>query len=143
MESGPSQYKSSTEQQRFARQLDRDLARKSGRLSQSTIRKLISNDTAQWAKSIYDQKLSQNSSNNTSAQQSSPIYATTQSGSAGISASGDTQISNDGSAGSSSGGGGGALPDDTEVLKISICVDGQPKEYWMFVVDGSKPEPVI
>jgi hypothetical protein len=71
MESGPSQYKKSTEQERFSRQLDRDLARKSQRLSQSTIRKLITNDTSQWAKAIYDQKLAQNNSTNASAQQNS------------------------------------------------------------------------
>jgi len=73
-----SQYKSSTEQERFARQLDRDLARKSKRLSQSTIRKLISEDTSQWAKSILDQKISQNFSTNASAQQAQPTSATTQ-----------------------------------------------------------------
>lgn len=141
MESGPSQYKSSTEKERFSRQPDRDLARKSGRLSQSTIRKLISNDTAQWAKAIYDQKLSQNSSNNTSAQQSSPTYATTQSSNAGISASGDTQISNDGYAGASSGGGGGDLPDGAEALKVGFCVNGVPVEYWMVVWDGNEEAP--
>lgn len=56
-----SQYKKSTPQERFARQLDRDMSRPSGpRLSQSAIRALITNDTASWAKSIFDQKAAQN-----------------------------------------------------------------------------------
>lgn len=56
-----SQYKKSTPQERFARQLDRDMSRPSGpRLSQSAIRTLITNDTASWAKSIFEQKAAQN-----------------------------------------------------------------------------------
>jgi hypothetical protein len=74
-----SQYKSSNEQQRFARQVERDLARSSGRLSQSVIRKLISEDTSKWAKSIFDQKLSQNTANNNSSLQSQSASPTTQS----------------------------------------------------------------
>lgn len=70
-------YKSSTEQERFAKQLDRDLERKSKTLSQSTLRRLLSDDTAKWAKSIYDQKTAQSSATNTSAQSASPSYATT------------------------------------------------------------------
>lgn len=89
-----SSYKSSTEQQRFSRQLERDLGRSSNKskiergedpsLSQSTLRKMISDDTSQWARSIYNQKLSQNSAvNNVSSQNTSQSMPTTQSFSSG------------------------------------------------------------
>jgi hypothetical protein len=93
MESGPSQYKSSTQEERAKRQLARDRERPSvqkalksnkdifSRLSQSSqayLRQKINQDTAQWARSIYDQKLSQNGATNASAQQTSPTFATTQ-----------------------------------------------------------------
>ena len=70
-------FKSSTPQERFAKQLDQDLERKSKTLSQSTIRKLLKDDTAQWARSIYNQKIAQSSAANTSSQNSTPSYATT------------------------------------------------------------------
>jgi len=98
-----SQYKSSNEQQRFARQLDRDLARSSGRLSQSVIRRLITDDTAQWAKSIYDQKLSQVGASNTSAQSSTAPHATTKSSeSSATTTSGGASITGLGAAGANS-----------------------------------------
>jgi len=107
-----SQYKSSTPQERFSRQLDRDISR-GGRLSQSTIRALITNDTAQWAKSIYDQKLSQNNSSNFSLQQSTPSFATTQtSEELPTSAIGGNMLVNDGYA--TAGSGNSSVPEEEE-----------------------------
>jgi hypothetical protein len=102
-----SQYKSSTPQERFSRQLDRDISR-GGRLSQSTIRALITNDTAQWAKSIYDQKLSQNNSSNFSSQQSTPSFATTQTSEDAPTA----MLANDGYA--TAGSGNSSVPEEEE-----------------------------
>jgi hypothetical protein len=121
METVPSEYKKSTERERFSRQLDRDLSRKSQRLSQATIRKLISNDTAQWAKAIYDQKLAQNNSTNSASQQSSPSFATTQSTESPIPSS---NLGAGGSGGSSDNGANassdtiGALPTGTSLGDI-------------------------
>ena len=73
------QYKKSTPQERFARQLDRDMSRPSGpRLSQSTIRTLITKDTASWAKSIFDQKASQNYAANFSTSQNAGSITSSQ-----------------------------------------------------------------
>lgn len=55
-------FKYSTPQERFARQLDRDIKR--DRLSQSTLRKLITDDTAQWARNIYAEKTAKNAAIN-------------------------------------------------------------------------------
>ena len=59
-------FKYSTPQERFARQLERDLegGRKERRLSQSTLRKLITDDTAQWARNIYAEKTAKNAAIN-------------------------------------------------------------------------------
>jgi hypothetical protein len=111
-----SQYKSSNEQQRFARQVERDLARSSGRLSQSVIRKLISEDTSKWAKSIFDQKLSQNAANNNSSLQSQSASPTTQSsvsqqpsgGSIGVGGGG---VQNSAGANNDTVGGQGEVPE--------------------------------
>lgn len=135
-----SEYKSSTAKERFSRQLDRDLARKSGRLSQSVIRALLADQTSQWAKSIYNQKLSQNSAANSSTQQTSQTFATTQTNeSLPSSAVGGSMAVNDGAAGASSYGGGGGFQEEAIALKVGFCVDGIPKEYWMAVWD-EEPE---
>jgi hypothetical protein len=147
MESGPSQYKSSSEQERFSRQLNRDLGR--GRLSQSTIRKLITNDTAQWARSIYDQKLSQNGATNASAQQISPTFATTQTSAIGAPSGAGIMASVASSAGASTDtaagaeeeeGGGAGLPAGAIAKEFDICENGQPTTYWFVVWEE---EPVI
>lgn len=59
-------FKYSTPQERFAKQLERDLEgrRKERRLSQSTLRKLITDDTAQWARNIYAEKTAKNAAIN-------------------------------------------------------------------------------
>jgi hypothetical protein len=76
MADGPSQYKSSSEQERIARQLDRDLGRASAkrelseggltrsRLSQSTRRALDDPETKDWVRSIINQKSAQAGANN-------------------------------------------------------------------------------
>lgn len=139
-----SKYKSSTEQERFSRQIDRDLARGSGKLSQSVIRKLLTDDTKQWANAIYNQKLAQNNATNASAQQSPPsTFATTQtSEELPTSALGATTTGNDSSAtaNSSSPTGGTGLPEGAIFKEFQICENGEPKTYWFVVWEE---EPII
>jgi hypothetical protein len=142
MASEQSPYKSSSEQQRFSRQLDRDLARSSGKLSQSVIRKLLTEDTKQWANAIYNQKLAQNNSTNASAQQSPPTaFATTQtSEELPTSAIGATTTGNDSSAtaNASSPTGGTGLPEGAMFKEFDVCENGNPTTYW-FVVWNEEP----
>jgi len=83
-------FKSSTPQERFTRQLERDIKR--DRLSQSTLRKLITDDTAQWARNIYAEKAAQNAAINTlnTQNQSRQIVGVIKESGGGV--SGDTQV---------------------------------------------------
>lgn len=90
MAEGSSQYKSSTERERFERQLERDLSRsttqqelrggeglKAKRLSSSVLKKLISEDTKQWANAILDRKLAANNAGNIATQSTRSTSAET------------------------------------------------------------------
>lgn len=86
-----SQYSMSTPQERFSRQLDRD--RRRNRLSQSSLRTLITNDTAQWARAILSEKLATNNAvNYTNTQNQSKQRIATISESGGT-VSGDIRVS--------------------------------------------------
>ncbi len=127
-------FKSSTPQERFAQQIDRDLGRKSQRLSQSSIRALIADDTKQWANSIYGQKLAQNTANNASAQQTaSATFATTQTSKTSIPSEGGTSITMVGNTGSASASSDtlGRLPQGAIPKEITICENGEPAQYWL------------
>jgi hypothetical protein len=109
-------YKSSTPQERFSKQLDRDLSR--GSLSQSTIRKLITDNTAAWANSIYSQKLAQNAATSASFNQNSST--------ANIAPAQITQ--NTSFKSPEEGNSAGADTDTTgEIVTLRVCIGGITK----------------
>jgi hypothetical protein len=135
------QYRSSSEKERFERQLDRDLSRPSNRgkqspnLSQSAIRKLISEQTSDWARSIYNQKAGQNYSTNFSSQSSSNNQISVSSGESMPSSTAGATFNNDGYASASSGGGSpneenpDGPPDNFRYIRVTVCQDGVPREF--------------
>jgi len=146
MDDGSSQYKSSTEQERFARQLVRDMERSSNvrraergeslRLSQSTIRKLISEDTRNWARAIADQKLASNNSGNIATQANRPT-------SAEISSTSSPRVDDfqapqaSASSAINRAGSGQQQPDpptgvDLPTFNATICENGQPVDYEIY-----------
>lgn len=155
MAEGPSQYKSSTEQERIARQVIRDLERPSardeisggglsrGRLSQSTKRALDDPETRDWVRSVINQKAAQLGANNFSLDRTTvrvsqtskdtPVFVEDSAqGSISASASGGGDENFNG------GGGGAGLPAGATAKEFDVCENGQAKTYW-FVVWEQEP----
>lgn len=156
MADGPSQYKSSSEQERIARQLERDTNRPSarrelaeggltrGRLSQSTRRALDDPETKDWVRSIINQKSAQAGANNFSQDRTTVRVSQTSKESPYVPEDGSqSSVSAQASGGydedAMGGGGGAGLPAGAIAKEFDVCENGQAKTYW-FVVWEQEPD---
>jgi hypothetical protein len=157
MADGPSQYKNSSEQERIARQLARDLDRPTAkkelsergltrdRLSQSSRGALDDPETKDWVRSIINQKSAQAGANNFSQDRTTVRVSQTSKESPYVPEDGSqSSVSAQASGGydedAMGGGGGAGLPDGAIAKEFDVCENGQPATYWFVVWEE---EPVI